>query len=214
KTKAQVLWYGIDNEADIKAKNIKQDKNGSSFEVIIDNEAVLFQTKLLGRHNIYNILAAICIGLFFKIPTKQLQQAVKQLNYVPHRLEVLDKKTYTIIDNAFNSNPVGCKISLDVLALMPGQKICITPGLIDLGAKNDFYNKEFGQYFINRCDYVILVGKRQTKALYEGLQESNFNMKNVYIVDTIFEAYSKMNQIKQDGAYVLLENDLPDAFNI
>jgi UDP-N-acetylmuramoyl-tripeptide--D-alanyl-D-alanine ligase len=213
-SKAKQIWYGINEECDIKANNIVYSKDGSSFDVNIDNKLVHFQTKLLGIHNIYNILAGIAIGLHYGISIDDLVIAIKQLNYVPHRLEVKKQDDYTIIDNAFNSNPVSSKLTLDVLKHMPGLRICITPGLIDLGASQDQYNYEFGSYFINRCDRVILVGRKQTKAVYQGLLDSGFNMKYVYVVNRIYDAFNTLERIKEPNCYVLLENDLPDAFNV
>ncbi|MDR3214873.1 MAG: UDP-N-acetylmuramoyl-tripeptide--D-alanyl-D-alanine ligase [Bacilli bacterium] len=213
KSRAKQIWYGIENEADYQALNINYSKDGSNFDVLINDELVHFETRLLGIHNIYNILAGIAIGLHYHISIKELIIAIKQLEYTPHRLEVKKQKDYTIIDNAFNSNPVSSKKTLDVLAKMPGLRICITPGLIDLGTKQDYYNKEFGLYFKDRCDRIILVGRNQTKAIYEGLVESGYNMKYVYIVNRIFDAFNTLERIKQPDCYVLLENDLPDAFN-
>lgn len=213
-SKAKQIWYGIEHEADYMAKNIKYGKDGSTFEVEMENETYKFQTKLLGVHNIYNILAAIAIALHFKINISDIQQAVRQLSYVPNRLEIKKQKGYTIIDNAFNSNPISSKMSLDVLEKMPNQRICITPGLIDLGDQQDYYNKELGKYFKDRADVVILVGRKQTKAIYEGLEESGFNMKHVYVVNKVFDAFNTLARIKTQDCYVLLENDLPDAFNI
>ncbi|WP_423363826.1 UDP-N-acetylmuramoyl-tripeptide--D-alanyl-D-alanine ligase [Mycoplasma sp. P36-A1] len=212
-SKAKQIWYGIDNEADIMAKNIKYSKDGTSFDVAINNEDIHFETRLLGRHNIYNILAAIAIGIHFDIAVKELIIAIKQLNYIPNRLEVKKQKDFTIIDNAFNSNPVSSKMSLDVLEMMPGQRIVITPGMIDLGDKQEYYNKSFGEYFKSKADIVILVGRKQTKPIYDGLEETGFNMKNVYVVNKIYDAFNVMNKVRKPGSYVLLENDLPDAFN-
>ncbi|MDF9866973.1 UDP-N-acetylmuramoyl-tripeptide--D-alanyl-D-alanine ligase [Bacilli bacterium PM5-3] len=213
-SKAKQIWYGVEEDADIKASDISYSKDGSKFKVSIDNEVYDFETKLLGLHNIYNILAAIAIARHFDISIKELQIAIKQLNYVKNRLEIKKQKDYTVIDNAFNSNPVSSKMSLDVLSYMPGTRICITPGMIDLGDKQDYYNKEFGKYFKTRCDKVILVGRKQTKAIYEGLEESGFEMKNVHTVTKIYDAYNLLAKIKEPDCYVLFENDLPDAFNI
>lgn len=213
-SKARQLWYGINEEADIRALNIHYGKDGSTFDVLIAEELVHFETKLLGIHNIYNILAGIAIGLHYDISIDDLVIAVKQLKYVPHRLEVKKQKDYTIIDNAFNSNPISSKLTLDVLKQMPGLRICITPGLIDLGSEQDKYNYELGQYFKERCDRVILVGRKQTKAIYQGLLESGFNMKYVYVVNRIYDAFNTLERIREPQCYVLLENDLPDAFNV
>lgn len=213
-SKAKEVWYGIENEdADIVAKDIEYSKEGSTFNVNIDGNDYQFNTRLLGLHNIYNILASIAIGLHYQISINELQQAIRQIDYIPHRLELKRQADYTIIDNAFNSNPVSSKMSLDVLSKMPNKRICITPGMIDLGEKQDYYNEEFGRYFLGRCDEVILVGRNQTQAIYKGLKESGYDMRKVHVVNKIFDAYKVLNRIKEPECYVLLENDLPDAFN-
>lgn len=213
-SKCKVIWYGIKEDAQYRATNIKFDKDGTTFDINIEGVTYQFKTKLLGEHSVYNILAAIAIGMHFGVPIIQLQIAVRQLKFIKNRLELVKKDKYTVIDNAFNSNPVSSKMSLDVLSRMPGKKICITPGLIELGEKQDYYNREFGKYFLDKCDVVILVGRKQTKAIYEGLNESGFNMKNVFVVTTIYNAHAILHNHIEDNCYVLYENDLPDAFNV
>jgi len=62
-------------------------------------------------------------------------------------------------------------------------------------------------------DEVYLVGIQQTKAIVEGLQKSGFEMSNVHVFATIHEAYHQVRSRAQVGDTILLENDLPDAFN-
>lgn len=213
KNKCKQLWYGIDNKADLQAINIDYNQDGSHFDVLYQDKSYHFETKLLGKHNIYNILAAIGIGLHYNISMEELIISVKKLNYIKNRLELKKQDDYTIIDNAFNSNPISSKLTLDVLARMPNLRICITPGFIDLGKEKEKYHLEFGRYFKDRCDIVILVGRKQTKDIYRGLEESQFKMKNVYVVNTIYDAYNLLYQVKEKDCFVLFENDLPDAFN-
>ena len=75
-----------------------------------------------------------------------------------------------IIDDAYNSNPVGSKMAVDVLGLMDGKKIIVTPGMIELGDKQYELNKKFGEYIADVCDEVILVGEKQTKPILDGLK--------------------------------------------
>jgi len=60
---------------------------------------------------------------------------------------------------------------------------------------------------------VILVGEHQTKPIYEGLQSSGFDMAHVRVVKTEREAFAFVYSNFTPEDTILLENDLPDAFN-
>ncbi len=214
KNKCKIVSVGIDNDkADYVAKNVKYSNNGSSFTVKIKNRNHKFTTSLLGKHNITNILIGIAVALELGIPLKQIVENVKNVKQVEHRLEVKEINNFTFIDDAFNSNPVGSKMAVDVLNLMRGKRVIITPGMIDLGTSENDLNYEFGKYMANKVDFVILVGEKQTKFIYNGLVDNKFNMDNVIVLANIRDAmnYVYLNFSSEDT--ILLENDLPDAFS-
>ena len=74
-----------------------------------------------------------------------------------------------MIDDAYNSNPVGAANAVEVLGMMDGIKVVVTPGMIELGDKEDEYNKEFGVQISKVADYAVLIGEEKTKAIKEGL---------------------------------------------
>ena len=165
----------------------------------------------MGYANIYNILASIALGYEFGVNVKQLQSAVKSVNQIEHRLELKRNGDLTYIDDAYNSNPDGSKMALDVLKMMPGKKIIVTPGMIELGSIEDLENTKFGEYIADVCDEVILVGKEQTKAIYKGLKNKKYSEDKIHILEDVIDAFSLINKLKGKETYVLLENDLPDA---
>ncbi len=213
KNSCKIVWIGIENEkADVLATNIKVSEHGMKFDCKFkgDKKSYAFETKLLGKANIYNILASIALGRELSIPMEQLIHGVKKVNAVEHRLELKRMGEITIIDDAYNSNPVGAKMALEVLDLMPGKKIIVTPGMIELGEKQYEYNKEFGKQIASVCDAVILVGKKQTKPIYDGSLEKKYNSNKIYILEDVKEAFPLIMKLKEKNTYALLENDLPD----
>ena len=144
---------------------------------------------------------------------EDIVKAVAQIKQIEHRLEIKEINGYTFIDNAFNSNPVSSKNSLDVLKMMDGMRVIVTPGLIDLGHEEARYNKEFGAYMPGRVDLVLLVGPLHTKPIYEGLIEAGFNQDKILVFDTVKEAFNYIYMNLNKDATILLENDLPDAFS-
>ncbi len=214
KNKVKKIWIAIDNDkADFVAKNIKMNNKGMSFDVEIQGEIVNFQTKLLGLPNVYNILAGIALGNYFGINNEQLKRAVFNVKNTEHRLELRKNGNITYIDDSYNSNPVGSKMALDVLNLMPGKKIVMTPGMIELGSKQYELNKEFGKFIADVCDEVILVGEKQTIPIQDGLKEKGYNDKKIHITNDVKEGFKIAARISTKDTYVLIENDLPDAFN-
>ena len=217
-TKCRVVSYGIEaDKLDYRILDITLDEHGSSFRVICarDNSQAIFQTKLLGKHNIYNILGAIAVAGDLGMPLSEMVYPLKQVSAIPHRLELKKVGNNIIfIDDAFNSNPVGSKMALEVLGQISGKrKIIITPGMIELGVKENEYNEHFGEYIAAVCDYVILVGKKQTLALQRGLKAKQYSEEKLFIAADFAMAKKHLEQILQAGDVVLFENDLPDNYS-
>ena len=217
KNKVKIVWIGIDNkDVDVRAINIKCNNEGTSFECVFkgDDKKYKFQTRLLGKHNVYNVLAGIAFGREFGISIEDLQTAVASVRAVEHRLELKKLGNFYQIDDAYNSNPVGAENALEVLGMMPGVKIVVTPGMIELGEKEDEYNKEFGKQISEVADYVILVGEKKTKPIYDGLLEKGFDKEKIMVLNDVRKAYTFISDLANDNeVYALFENDLPDTFN-
>ena len=216
KNDCKILWIGINNpNVDVRALNIKGTNKGMTFDVKFKNDENIysFQTKLLGTANIYNILAGIALGKYLGMSIDELILGVKKVKTIEHRLEMKKLGNINIIDDAYNSNPVGSKMALEVLNLMPGKKIIVTPGMIELGSEQEKLNKKFGEYISEVCDEVILIGEQQTKPILSGLKEKKYNENKIHILNDVKQAFPLINTLKENDTYVLLENDLPDIFN-
>lgn len=213
KNTCKIVTFGLSEQADYQAINIQYNQDGSTFEIVYQGLAYPFKTRLLGKNNIYNILSAVAIARELGVSWENCVYGVRAVKPIEHRLQKRIINGYLFIDNAFNSNPTGAYGSLEVLKQMSGTRVCVTPGFIDLGIKQDHYNHLFGTQMKDHCDLVILVGKIQTQAIYAGLQESGFDMNNVVVVDKVVEAFNYVYQHVSRNSTILLENDLPDAFN-
>ena len=217
KNKVRIIWIGVDNkDVDVHASNIKCSNKGTSFDVTFkgDKKKYRFETKLLGQHNVYNILAAIACGKEFGIDIDDLIQAVAGVRPVEHRLELKKLGDFYMIDDAYNSNPVGAKRAVEVLNMMPGLKVVVTPGMIELGEKEDEYNKAFGEQIAEVADYAILIGEKKTLPIKEGLLNKKFDKDKIIVFNDVREAYPFIGELALNKeVYALFENDLPDTYN-
>lgn len=218
KTFKEKILYGIEDieNLQIYAEDIEVSKSGSSF-TIKDKEdhSIRCTTKLLGKHNIYNILAGVSVARVMGLSFEEIKNGIEKITPIPHRLNIIDPGTgIIIIDDAFNSNPIGAKAALEVISqFKEGRKIIVTPGMVELGAMEEAANREFGENIGKECDYVILVGEKRTKPIYEGLMDVNFNEHNIFIVENLDQATQYIQKIAKPNDVVLFENDLPDNYN-
>jgi UDP-N-acetylmuramoyl-tripeptide--D-alanyl-D-alanine ligase len=196
------------------AYDIKVSPEGSTFKMQdADGKAYSFHTRLVGNHNVQNIAGAIAVANTLGIPMEKLIYPVKQLESVPHRLQLVKQGNRTILDDSYNSNKNGFKAALDTLAMFEDLRILMTPGMVELGEKQYEENKEAGMYAADKCDYAVLVGKEQTKPIQDGLLEAGFSQSKMILVDTLQEAFQMVNAISDERhKVVLIENDLPDNY--
>ncbi len=210
--------FGIDcpQPLDIRAKEIQWTPRGLSFAVETKaGRTAALKCRFLGRHNVYNILAAALAAQECGLSIAQIASALVDIPPVPHRLELIRNQTgIAVIDDAYNSNPVGAKEALEVLRLMPGgQKILITPGMVELGDQEYELNREMGRAAAKVCDIVILVGPRRTKAIREGLVEAQLPEARLRVARNLEEARVELSRLIRTGDVVLFENDLPDNYS-
>ena len=135
---------------------------------------------------------------------------MRLLKPVEQRLELLPNG---FIDDAYNANPVGFRAALDVLADFDGQRVLVTPGMVELGEKQEELNEQCGAYAADKCDYAVLVGEKQAPPLKKGLLSAGFPPERLYVAKTLQDGLNWVATLPPEGPRtVLLENDLPDNF--
>ncbi len=204
------VGYGLEY-GDYKAENIHIDQNGTHFTVVTSaGERADFTTRLLGSHNIQNLVGCIAVAHRMGVALKDMAYPIRLLKPVPHRLQLLPNG---FIDDAYNSNPAGFRAALDVLKAFDTQRVLVTPGMVEPGERQETLNRELGQYAADCCDYAILVGEKQAPPLKAGLLEGGFEESRLFVAATLNEALAILAALpKANGRTVLLENDLPDNF--
>lgn len=207
--------YGIKARPEVQfaVGEIRYSATGTDFTILCpDGGELTLHTRLVGECNVSNLTAAVIVALHLGVDRRHIAYAVEQIEQVEHRLSV--KRTpggITIIDDAFNSNPTGSAMALDVLASMKGgRRIVITPGMIELGDEQEALNAAFGERIARSADVAIVVGQYNREAILAGIGDAEGI--EVKAVDTFAQAQDYLQQIAGSGDTVLYENDLPDTF--
>lgn len=211
---SSAITYGFSSNNNYYASDICVSSKGTSFIVHHNSEQTMFNTVLLGQHNVLNLLGAIAICCELGIELNKLPPFVKIIQPVEHRLQLSHQGNTTVIDDAYNSNPSGVKAAMNVLSLFDGFKIVVTPGMVELGDIQEEENYKFGALMAKVCDFVVLVGPKQTAPILKGLTDNGFDSANIFITSDLTEGANKAFSLQSNNSnkIVLFENDLPDNY--
>ena len=202
-------------DADITARDIRYGAEGASFVARDETGTeVTMKTKLLGKHNVLNILLGVAVGRAMGLRLRQMAHAIARVAPVEHRLQLRREGTVTIIDDAFNANPVGARNAVEILGQFDtGRRVIVTPGMIELGERQTAENRMFGQHIARHADLAVLIGPQQTRPIQEGLRVENFPEEQTKVFSSFFDAQAFLKSYLRPGDVVLYENDLPDQYN-
>ena len=213
KSQCKLIRYAVEADGDYKATDVKYGANGVSFTL---NGSEQFGSRLLGVGNLLNILAATAVADYLGVPTNKQKNAIARLQPVEHRLSMKVSNGITVLDDAYNSNPQGAKMALGVLKGFAvgdsNKRIVITPGFVEMGARQAQANKELGRTIAESCDYAIVVNATNRDAIRSGIEEGGMAAEKYFLADSLNHAHAHLAQILKAGDVVLYENDLPDNF--
>ncbi len=213
----KIVRYGIDaHRADVRAAGIRYSAEGTEFELIGPGAPLQLQTRLLGRGNLLDIAGAAVVAEHLGVSPQQIRVAVAKLQQVEHRLSVRVQGGLTVLDDAYNANPEGAAMALDVLRDLRlgegAQRFVITPGFVELGAKQEEENRRLGSRAARAADFLIVVNRLNRAAITEGAREAGMDEGRLICTDSLELAVRELGAHAKSGDAVLYENDLPDMF--
>ena len=167
-----IITYGINNESDYMATDIKE------------HEMINFNVKNIDNINasstafIYNKLAAIIVGKIMNIKDSDIKDGVNKSINVSHRLEEIKLRGgITIIDDCYNASFESVKNALNYINKKGGRKILILGDILELGKKSKEIHKKIGE-LISNCTYLITIGKWSK---YIGKEARKNGLKKKYV---------------------------------
>ena len=198
------------------ASEIDESLKGLSFYVtcIPSGERQLITTRVVGEHNVTNLLLCIAVAYHEGISLRDIAMRIRNLKPAESRLAVQTSAAgITIINDAYSANPKGVISALKVLGMHEsGKRLLITPGMIELGDLQDSENHKLGMLAAEYATDIILVGQYQTTPILEAIQSTDFDPTRVRVVATLKESVSWYQQNLRAGDTVLFLNDLPDTY--
>jgi UDP-N-acetylmuramoyl-tripeptide--D-alanyl-D-alanine ligase len=179
-----------------------------------DDAKRTIRARLLGTHNVANLMAATAVGLSVGLTASQIAQALSRVEPPAHRLAPIVNTAagIVVIDDSYNANPTGAAAALEVLRAHPAERrILITPGMVELGAEAEMANRAFGRLAAEVCDLCLLSGPNAVD-VRDGLLEGGFGEEHIVVLPDGRSAHRKLAELTRRGDVILFENDLPDVY--
>ncbi|MCU1262722.1 MAG: murE [Bryobacterales bacterium] len=150
----QVLWYGLESDATVRARNVSSTFGGLHFEVQFGKLRFPVESALIGRINVYNILAACCVGFSYQVPVETIARGIAQCPGVPGRFERVDEgQPFAVVVDYSHTDDALRNAILVARSLNPKRVIT----LFGCGGDRDRTKRPImGQVAAELSDYVVL----------------------------------------------------------
>jgi UDP-N-acetylmuramoyl-tripeptide--D-alanyl-D-alanine ligase len=183
-------------------KNVNATLDGTDFELEIDGDVLKLHTDILGEFQTMNIAVAVRIAKDFGMSDEEITEAVKALEPVEHRLQLIKAGGKTILDDGYNGNIDGMLEGIRLCSLHEGRKVIVTPGLVE---SSEELNLKLINAINDVFDIVIVTG-----ALNAALFDKHLKVKNkIMLKDKSAMVDVLANQTKA-GDVILFANDAPN----
>lgn len=156
--RGKVVTYGLGASADVRAENIEmRGTSGSVFDMVAGSVRERASLPLVGRHNIYNALAAVATALQRGLNPSEAVAALAGLQPQDKRGQLLELGGATLINDCYNANPKAMAAMVDVLASMPAKRRIVVAGeMLELGPTAPELHRRTGAYMAEKkVDFVL-----------------------------------------------------------
>jgi UDP-N-acetylmuramoyl-tripeptide--D-alanyl-D-alanine ligase len=203
-------------EADVWAENIAVSSGGTDFEIRWrdDPEPLALRSRLLGEPNVANLLTAAAVARDLGSTPAQIARALRRVAPPKHRLEPIVNEAggIVVIDDSYNSNPIGAAAALKVLqAHEAGRRILVTPGMVELGPQEAEENRRLGELAAAVCDVCLLSGPL-AQHIRAGLLDGGLDESRIIVAPDGPSLHAELTKLSRRGDVILFENDLPDVY--
>jgi UDP-N-acetylmuramoyl-tripeptide--D-alanyl-D-alanine ligase len=205
----QKITFGIENPAEVMAKEIQlRGVEGTSFTLILEEEAMEVHLRLLGRHFVPNALSAIAVACLFGVEVKQAKEAIEHFQSFPMRMEVVPLKGgKTLINDAYNANPHSMERALETLVEVKGKgrAIAVLGDMLELGNFEKEAHEQLGVKVSGLAiDFLLVLGE-EAPLVVESAIRHGFPIERTRVVESLSAAISLLRQMVQNGDWILVK---------
>ena len=210
KTKAQVVYFGLDESCDYRGSDIVTSALGTTFTCTEkkSGKSVSVRLQLIGEHNVYNALSAIAGAACYGVPLEDSAKALATARLTGSRQEIIYIGDITFINDAYNASPASMEAALKTLAEAKKaahgavRTIAVLADMLELGAISEDAHRRVGRWAVeNGVDYVLTYGP---EAAYISEEVKKLGGETCHYADRQGAA-DKLRQLATAGDIILLK---------
>ena len=200
-----IKTYGIKEQSDIMAKEIKLEENKSTFTCKINNVEEKINVPVGGEHFVLNALCAITVGEVLKIEENKIKKGIENFELTKKRMDIVELKNgIKIINDAYNASLESMAASLKVLSEFKERKIAVLGDMFELGDFSEELHKKVGKEVVkNNIDILIACGEN-ARYIADVARESA-NKENVYYLRKTEEIKPLLEKIVKNNDVILFK---------
>lgn len=204
----EIINIGYNQNCNYFAKNIKLDKETTSFDFNYNGEMNTITLPMVGIHNVLNALLGIAASYKLGLIVDEIKEGLKNLEATSMRLEFIENEFgIEIINDCYNASPDSMKAALDVLKDREGKrKIAILGTMRELGDEANRCHKEVGEYAKDRVDLLVSCGEH-IDDFKEGFEKNRIKLYNTKV-----NLINDLNSIIKPGDVVLVKASRGEKF--
>ncbi|MGA9527542.1 MAG: UDP-N-acetylmuramoyl-tripeptide--D-alanyl-D-alanine ligase [Terriglobales bacterium] len=207
--KGKVILFGLKPVADVRAENIEvTGAEGTRFDLLCggttcDGVRQPIHSPLIGKHNVYNVLAAAAVAMDRGITPSEIAAALPSLAPADKRGEVVQVGNIRVLYDCYNSSPKALMAAIDTLAAMPAsRRIAVAGEMLELGASAEQLHRDCGRYMAEQKIDFLLGVRGMAKAMVEAARRAGMTAE---FVATPEEAGEWLARETRDSDVVLLK---------
>lgn len=196
--------FGFDKDNDIYCESYEMDEESINFVAVINGKKEEFFIPTVGKHNIYNAMAAILVGLNLNMTIEEIKDGLKNFQCTKNRLDIIKKDKLTIIDSVYNASIDSMSAALNILGRYENRRVAILGDMFEMGEFAEFGHRQVGKAALGNIDIMIAIGK-DSEFIVKELKENNMNENNLYHFETKEEAIENLDNIIKDDDVILVK---------
>ena len=207
KNNIEIHTFGIKNESEFNAKNIKLKENSSEFICENKNEKINIEVPVGGEHFILNALCGLTVGKLLNLNNEEIKKGIKDFKLTAKRMEINHlKNNITIINDSYNASYESMKASISNLKNMNGErKIAVLGDMFELGDFSEKLHKEVGtEFYKNKIDKLYLIGN-YSKFIGEEAEKEGYKKENIFYFENKDELFNNLKNNLKSGDVILIK---------
>lgn len=205
---ARTITYGFADSAIMRASNYRVIDYGTAFKVDYAGNIIPVRIGgVVGRQNIYSVLAAFAVGAILNINFVSMLESVANYERPAGRLRMIaGAKGSVILDDSYNSSPAALELAIesvgDIKSL--GRKIAVLGDMLELGSHTIDMHIKIGRKIPELFDMLVTVGQR-AENFAEGALAAGMDRGHILIFSDSVSAGDYLNQVIKAGDLILVK---------